>query len=263
MGSVRQLHVRDDGGHLGDLQADGHLASLPRQQDPCSWRRRVHGPAQLQFASLAGNRSPPIWPVAIHRQWTKCNHAGVPPCLQYQLFPGFPLTSGDYQPLLDALGPDFSSALAHSHGALAALAKTPADQNLILMAPSDPRRPRPLRRAQSTALAILGHVPVINQPLARWLRRRCFAATALATPIGAPLPLADAAARLRDPGTPVALRPRTWVLTSPNDPRHNEQLLLAQALGAVHLDVPGGHMFPLTHPEQTAAAIHALISNAD
>lgn len=66
------------------------------------------------------------------------------------LLPGFPLDESDYRPLLAALPADLALTVAHSLGALTAVAE-PRDGVTVLLAPSTPRR-RPLRPAVRVAL---------------------------------------------------------------------------------------------------------------
>lgn len=174
------------------------------------------------------------------------------------LYPGFPLTARDYDGLLDEIRqrmPTKAVTLAHSHGAVQALASRPQSAPMVLLAPSDPRRPRPGCRAQATALYACGCVPRLGEWLAGALRRRSFEALGLQPPVGPPLPLREAAQRLTPRPVAVASRPGMLVVTSPSDPRHEEQLQLAQDLAASVAVIEGGHMFPLTAHVQTARLI--------
>ncbi|WP_394274747.1 alpha/beta fold hydrolase [Luteococcus sp.] len=180
-----------------------------------------------------------------------------------QLYSGFPMANQDYAPLVRAVEefmPGKEVVLAHSHGALVALASTPPDISLVLLAPSDPRRPRPGRSLSAWLLRTLSVLPRVNPWLAEALRRRSFAAMGVAPPAGPPLSLADAARRLRVKGVDVRPRAEVLVITSPSDPRHQEQLELARDLGATVRLVEGGHMFPLTDPVDTARVISDRLS---
>ncbi|GAB2483705.1 hypothetical protein GCM10027030_17400 [Luteococcus sediminum] len=175
-----------------------------------------------------------------------------------RLYPGFPMTGQDYAPLVRAVGylvPREEVALAHSHGAIAALAWARPGVPLVLLAPSDPRRPRPLRPVSVGLLRSLAVLPRVNLWLAGTLRRRSFAAVGMAPPDGSPLSLADAARRLRVDGRELRPHADVLVVTSGSDPRHQEQVDLARDLGAAIRIVEGGHMFPLTDPVHTARVI--------
>lgn len=180
-----------------------------------------------------------------------------------QLHPGFPLTEQDYQPLLQALAASLSGsavAVAHSHGALAALSATPSGRPLVLLAPSDPGRPRPARRATARLLQALARIPGADDGMADLLRRRSFAAMRVTPPAGPALPLSEAAGRLMGAvDVPLGPRRHTWVLSSAADRRHQEQLALAHLLGAEVVLVEGGHLFPITDPQATAAVIASCL----
>jgi len=111
----------------------------------------------------------------------------------------------------------------------------------------------------ATVLLLLGHIPVLAPRLAAELRRRSFAAFDLAPVPGRPLPLRDAAHRLVKRQVTVLPREDVLVVTSPEDPRHQEQLELADQLGARVVLTKGGHMFPISQPIGTARLIASTL----
>lgn len=179
--------------------------------------------------------------------------------------PGFPLRRSDYAELeallTAALDGTARVVIAHSRGALDALQPGAASSEpLILLAPSSPGR-RPLSPAIRVSLRFVGRIPVVRDAAARALRELSFHRYGSRAPEGPPLDLLTAAERL-DPAPGTGAQPadrRILVVVSSEDPRRDAQLALARRLGATILNAPGGHLFPLTHPRETASLLSAAL----
>jgi hypothetical protein len=184
-----------------------------------------------------------------------------------RLFPGFPLPDADYQELVTLLeiggGPEQTILVAHSRGALDALASDAfPGAPLFLLAPSVPRRRRGTPFLRS-ALRTAGGIPIMRDVLARRFREATYRRYGAETPSGPPLELAAAAQRLR-PTPSAAASPDSRavvVITSSDDLRHADQVLLATRLGATVLHHPGGHLFPITHAVSTAHTIRTALAS--
>jgi pimeloyl-ACP methyl ester carboxylesterase len=179
-----------------------------------------------------------------------------------ELFRGFPLPEADYERLLQELGRRelgvSAIRVAHSLGSLRALAVA-SEVPTILMAPSVPRaRPgRPVLRAVLKVGALFPQ----GDALAARLRVASYQRYGAVAPSGTPLSLRAASERLRTTSPKELLAVTSAVvLCSRTDPRHPRQLQLAAQLGATVYWVEGGHMFPVTHPSLTAAAIAAALT---
>jgi hypothetical protein len=185
------------------------------------------------------------------------------------LHPGFPLRRSDYAELEALLAAGLASRLdgcahvvvAHSRGALDALQAGPASADpLFLLAPSSPGR-RPLLSGIRSSLEIVGRVPVVRDAAAQALRDLSFRRYGARAPDGLPLDLLAAAGRLGPvPRTgPQPPDRRITVVVSPDDPRREAQLALARRLRATVVSAPGGHLFPITHPRETASLLSTAL----
>lgn len=172
--------------------------------------------------------------------------------LAITLLPGFPLNDSDYRPLLAALPTDLALTVAHSLGALTAVAE-PRDGVTVLLAPSTPRR-RPLRPAVRVALRAASATPW-SDGIAERMRSSTITRYGADAPLGSALPLNQAAERLRRPPQVATPAGRMIVVCGEGDARRAAQRRFAAALGAEQFDAPGGHLFPITHPASTAALL--------
>ncbi len=166
------------------------------------------------------------------------------------------LTQEDYGPLLDRMRGLPVTSVAHSLGALDALSEA-AGGTIVLLAPSVPRR-RPGRPALR-ALLLAAHRSPWSIALAEQLRHATFNRYGAPTSPGSALPLDAAASRLRTPRTTVRPHDRVVVVCGEGDARRAAQERFATVLGAELLHAPGGHLFPVTHPEQTAAVLASAL----
>jgi hypothetical protein len=176
---------------------------------------------------------------------------------QIDLYPGFPLPSSDYQPLLNALAADGAVTgrlrIAHSLGTLLALADS-SDIRTVLLAPSVPGA-RPGRFVTRSALRLANSTP-LREHLAMKLRRETYNRFMVAMPTGPLLSLRDAATRLStDPNPRLPTLTKVVVICATGDKRNPAQLEMARALGADVHWVDGGHLFPISHPVATAPMI--------
>lgn len=180
-----------------------------------------------------------------------------------RLFPGFPLPDSDYSELLDLLeageGPGRPIVVAHSRGALDALASgTPPGVPLFLLAPSVPRH-RSGTGLLKASLLIAGRMPVVRDAISRQLREGTYRRYGADAPPGLPLDLETVARRLRVTSIRVIGKGSrsVVVVVSLDDARYEDQVVFARQLGATVLLQPGGHLFPITHPDLTASTIMA------
>jgi hypothetical protein len=214
-------------------------------------------------AAVAPRTAEPVDPHRYGRDMAGAPDGRAAPALT--LHPGFPLRRSDYAELeaLLAGGIDGHAhvVVAHSRGALDALQAGPAScYPLFLLAPSSPGR-RPLAPAVRASLRMVGRVPLLRDAGARALRDLSSRRYGTRAPGGLPLDLLTAAERL-GPVPRTGAQPagrRIIVVVSPDDPRRDAQLALACRLGATVLHAPGGHLFPLTHPRETASLLSTAL----
>lgn len=190
--------------------------------------------------------------------------------LRVRLFPGFPLPVADYADMMDGLagyeGPRRHVVVAHSLGALEALSDGSVQETAVfLLAPSIPERRRTGRPVLRGALRLLGRTPGGGAALARRLRAGTYRRYGAQAPVGAPLPLREAADRLRRAGRQAISPPSApcVVLCSDDDARHPAQLRLAERLGTTAHGVEGGHLFPITRGRRTAETILEVLDDLD
>ncbi len=173
-----------------------------------------------------------------------------------RIHPGFPLTPDDYAPLLQRMRGLPVDAIAHSLGALDALGEA-AGGTTVLLAPSVPRRR--LGRPALRALLLAAHRSPWSGTLSERLRRATFHRYGASARPGVALPLDAAAARLRT-APPIGRPPGSMVVVcAEGDARRPAQERFAVELGAEVFRAPGGHLFPVTHPEQTAAVLRSAL----
>ncbi|WP_165069180.1 alpha/beta hydrolase [Marisediminicola senii] len=177
-----------------------------------------------------------------------------------RLFPGFPLPASDYAELLRLLReahPREPFVVAHSRGALHAMAShAAADGRLVLLAPSVPKR-RPTTGALRTTLLVAARMPFLRGAVSRRLRSETYRRYGASAPPGPALDLRAVADRLR---AAHRLAPRSVtrglvVVIARHDPRRDAQLTWARSIDAMVVEQAGGHLFPITHPAATASTI--------